>query len=134
MVVGEFRPGRLHNNFDSSIPEGASGTGRTTFVNTLCESDVLAHKVIENPQEAHIEVGIKIKPANVGQWFLNCVVQAFIPDLSEYSLQSLRRMVFESRLPSLIPRGSETTLTTNMRPSFSDNTNSLLKILSVSRK
>jgi len=44
---------------------GASGTGRTTFVNTLCESDVLAHKVIESPEEAHIEVGIKIKPANV---------------------------------------------------------------------
>jgi len=44
---------------------GASGTGRTTFVNTLCESDVLQHKVIESPEEAHIEAGIKIKPANV---------------------------------------------------------------------
>ena len=45
---------------------GASGTGRTTFVNTLCESEVLAHKVADNPDTAHIEEGIRIKPANVG--------------------------------------------------------------------
>jgi len=44
---------------------GASGTGRTTFVNTLCESEVLAHKVSDNPGTAHIEEGIRIKPANV---------------------------------------------------------------------
>ncbi|KIL70631.1 hypothetical protein M378DRAFT_6583 [Amanita muscaria Koide BX008] len=44
---------------------GASGTGRTTFVNTLCESEVLAHKVCDDPETAHIEEGIKIKPANV---------------------------------------------------------------------
>jgi len=44
---------------------GASGTGRTTFVNTLCESDVLPHKVIARPEEAHVEEGIKIKPADV---------------------------------------------------------------------
>ena len=46
---------------------GASGTGRTTFVNTLCESEVLAHKISDNPETAHIEEGIKIKPINVGQ-------------------------------------------------------------------
>lgn len=45
---------------------GASGTGRTTFVNTLCESEVLAHKVSDNPETAHVEEGIRIKPANVG--------------------------------------------------------------------
>lgn len=45
---------------------GASGTGRTTFVNTLCESEVLVHKVSDNPDTAHIEEGIRIKPANVG--------------------------------------------------------------------
>ncbi|TEB32994.1 septin [Coprinellus micaceus] len=44
---------------------GAAGTGRTTFVNTLCESDVLRHKVIEDPETAHVETGIKIKPANI---------------------------------------------------------------------
>lgn len=44
---------------------GASGTGRTTFVNTLCESDVLSHKVSDNPSEAHAEEGIKIKGHNV---------------------------------------------------------------------
>lgn len=45
---------------------GASGTGRTTFVNTLCESEVLAHKVSDNAETAHIEEGIRIKPVNVG--------------------------------------------------------------------
>ncbi|KAK7064444.1 Septin spn3 [Favolaschia claudopus] len=44
---------------------GASGTGRTTFVNTLCESEVLAHKVSDEPESAHIEAGIKIKPVHV---------------------------------------------------------------------
>ncbi|CAA7261790.1 unnamed protein product [Cyclocybe aegerita] len=44
---------------------GASGTGRTTFVNTLCEADVLQHKEIESPESVHLEQGIKIKPANV---------------------------------------------------------------------
>lgn len=46
---------------------GASGTGRTTFVNTLCESEVLAHKVSDNPENAHVEEGIRIKPVNVGE-------------------------------------------------------------------
>lgn len=44
---------------------GASGTGRTTFVNTLCESDVLAHKICDSPETAHLEEGIKIRPVNV---------------------------------------------------------------------
>jgi len=45
---------------------GASGTGRTTFVNTLCESEVLSHKISDSPETAHVEEGIRIKPANVG--------------------------------------------------------------------
>jgi cell division control protein 11 len=44
---------------------GASGTGRTTFVNTLCESEVLTHKITDNPESAHVEEGIRIKPVNV---------------------------------------------------------------------
>ena len=52
--------------YDGVWRTGASGTGRTTFVNTLCESEVLAHKVSDNPDMAHIEEGIKIKPVNVG--------------------------------------------------------------------
>lgn len=46
---------------------GASGTGRTTFVNTLCESEVLAHKISDEPETAHVEEGIRIKPVNVGE-------------------------------------------------------------------
>ncbi|KAI8388037.1 Septin-domain-containing protein [Radiomyces spectabilis] len=44
---------------------GASGTGRTTFVNTLCDSNVLAKKACHNPEEAHNEEGITIKPISV---------------------------------------------------------------------
>ncbi|KAI0001776.1 GTP binding protein [Russula vinacea] len=44
---------------------GASGTGRTTFVNTLCESEVLSHKISDSPETAHVEEGIRIKPLNV---------------------------------------------------------------------
>ncbi|SCZ89117.1 BZ3500_MvSof-1268-A1-R1_Chr1-1g00968 [Microbotryum saponariae] len=44
---------------------GQSGTGRTTFVNTLCESAVLAHKEELSPELAHQEDGIRIKPFNV---------------------------------------------------------------------
>ncbi|BGP18562.1 Cell division control protein 11 [Rhodosporidiobolus nylandii] len=44
---------------------GQSGTGRTTFVNTLCESDVLMHKEPVAPERAHEEEGIKINPLNV---------------------------------------------------------------------
>ncbi|OBZ88045.1 Septin spn3 [Choanephora cucurbitarum] len=43
----------------------ASGTGRTTFVNTLCDADVLPKKVCDNPEEAHIEEGVAIKPVSV---------------------------------------------------------------------
>jgi putative ribosome biogenesis GTPase RsgA len=53
---------------DFSVFLGASGTGRTTFVNTLCESEVLAHKISDNPETAHAEEGIRIKPVNVGTW------------------------------------------------------------------
>jgi cell division control protein 11 len=35
-------------------------------VNTLCESEVLVHKVSDTPEMAHVEEGIKIKPVNVG--------------------------------------------------------------------
>jgi len=55
------------------INAGASGTGRTTFVNTLCESDVLQHKEPDAPEEAHVETGIRIKPANVGWCYLSFV-------------------------------------------------------------
>ncbi|KAF5355449.1 hypothetical protein D9758_006393 [Tetrapyrgos nigripes] len=44
---------------------GASGTGRTTFVNTLVESDVLQHKVSDDPQAAAVEENVKIKPVTI---------------------------------------------------------------------
>lgn len=35
-------------------------------MNTLCESEVLPHKVSDSPDSAHVEEGIRIKPVNVG--------------------------------------------------------------------
>ncbi|KAF2454126.1 septin [Lineolata rhizophorae] len=45
---------------------GASGTGRTTFVNTLCGKKVLQHKDSDDPTSAHVEEGVRIKPVTVG--------------------------------------------------------------------
>jgi cell division control protein 11 len=45
---------------------GASGTGRTTFVNTLCGKQVLEHKESDDPTAAHVEEGVKIQPITVG--------------------------------------------------------------------
>lgn len=45
---------------------GASGTGRTTFVNTLCGKKVLQNKDSDDPNTAHIEEGVKIQPVTVG--------------------------------------------------------------------
>lgn len=50
-----------------SLNIGASGTGRTTFVNTLCGSEVLSKKLCDKPDEAHVEEGIRIKPVTVGK-------------------------------------------------------------------
>ncbi|EPS37898.1 hypothetical protein H072_8513 [Dactylellina haptotyla CBS 200.50] len=44
---------------------GASGTGRTTFVNTLCGQSVLSSKECDDPSSAHVEEGVRIKPVTV---------------------------------------------------------------------
>ncbi|KAJ5381637.1 uncharacterized protein N7496_004065 [Penicillium cataractarum] len=44
---------------------GASGTGRTTFVNTLCGKKVLEGKEADDAEHAHIEEGVRIKPVTV---------------------------------------------------------------------
>lgn len=51
---------------------GASGTGRTTFVNTLCGKRVLQGKDADDPEGAHIEEGVRIKPITVGQSANKC--------------------------------------------------------------
>jgi septin family protein len=70
MVVGQLFLGVLEIYTmlrNGSRLLGASGSGRTTFVNTLCGAEVLAHRDSDNPDTAHVEQGIKIKPINVGQ-------------------------------------------------------------------
>jgi len=44
---------------------GASGTGRTTFVNTLCGKKVLHAKEADDAANAHLEEGVRIKPVTV---------------------------------------------------------------------
>ncbi|KAJ5947418.1 hypothetical protein N7466_000433 [Penicillium verhagenii] len=44
---------------------GASGTGRTTFVNTLCGKQVLEGKDADDAENAHLEEGVRIKPVTV---------------------------------------------------------------------
>jgi cell division control protein 11 len=39
-------------------------------VNTLCESEVLAHKIIDGPETANIEAVLSIKPVNIGEFVL----------------------------------------------------------------
>lgn len=119
MVVGLCTPlffqGRLLNGLCAVTCfalAGASGTGRTTFVNTLCESEVLAHKISDNPETAHVEDGIKIKPANVGAWLWS---QVYSCVLSSNMLQNWRRTASALPLPLWIRRASVTTLTTSSR-------------------
>src|ERR1700761_8967848 len=66
MVVGASPA----DNFDSQRTHsllGAAGNGRTTFVNTLCESEVLQHKMLPSPEDSHEEEKIRIKPISVGE-------------------------------------------------------------------
>ena len=58
-----MRPARL--NLTRWLP---APTGKTTFVNTLCESEIIGHKISDKPDTAHIEEGIRIKPVNVGEY------------------------------------------------------------------
>ncbi|CEI70786.1 Septin spn3 [Fusarium venenatum] len=44
---------------------GASGTGRTTFVNMLCGDSVLAHRDLDTESDTQAEQGLKIKPTTV---------------------------------------------------------------------
>lgn len=41
--------------------------GRTTFVNTLCGKQVLEGKDADDPEHAHEEEGVRIKPVTVGE-------------------------------------------------------------------
>ncbi|KAI9280658.1 Septin-domain-containing protein [Sporodiniella umbellata] len=44
---------------------GASGTGRTTFVNTLCDESILTKKEANDSENLHNEKGIDIRPVSV---------------------------------------------------------------------
>lgn len=62
----QIRPGVQQRHLaDTDHLAPIPATGKTTFINTLCESEVIGHKVSDNPETAHIEEGIRIKPVNV---------------------------------------------------------------------
>lgn len=44
---------------------GASGTGKTTFINTLCEAVVMPNRVPHNPEKAAEEKTVTIKPTAI---------------------------------------------------------------------
>ena len=76
-------------------------------MNTLCESEVLPHKVSDNPDMAHIEEGIKIKPVNIGL-FLRI-------------FQSRSRHVLLTPVAELEEDGVRIALTIVDTPGFGDN-------------
>jgi hypothetical protein len=88
---------------------GASGTGRTTFVNTLCGKKVLEHKESDDPTVAHVEEGVKIQPIQVGTW-PNGVQRPQWAAADKF--QNSTRKAPASRSPSLTRRGSVTRSTT----------------------
>ena len=72
-VCANFIAISLHaNKFHALQKKGNADTlystiGRTTFVNTLCSKGVLTHKDSDDPTDAHVEEGVKIKPITVGK-------------------------------------------------------------------
>ncbi|RDB25507.1 Septin spn3 [Hypsizygus marmoreus] len=64
-IVGRRRGSKVKGIQFTVMVVGTSGTGRTTFVNTLCESEVLAHRIIDSPETANAEETVKIKPVNI---------------------------------------------------------------------
>jgi hypothetical protein len=49
------------------FPDRQRYLGRTTFVNTLCGKQVLEGKDADDPEHAHEEEGVRIKPVTVGK-------------------------------------------------------------------
>ncbi|KAG6829701.1 hypothetical protein H0H87_010503 [Tephrocybe sp. NHM501043] len=64
-IAGRRRGSKIKGIQFTLMVVGMSGTGRTTFVNTLCEQEVLPHKVISSPELANMEEVVSIKPVNV---------------------------------------------------------------------
>lgn len=60
-------PIRVYNPWSHDTDANYWFLGRTTFVNTLCGKDVLVHKDSDDPTDAHVEEGVKIKPITVGK-------------------------------------------------------------------
>lgn len=81
-------------------------------MNTLCESEVLQHKVCDSPETAHVEEGIKIKPVNVGEW--RDVFRIFVSALTS-GAQNWKRMASELLSLLLIPPDLERTLIMSLR-------------------
>ena len=45
---------------------GASGAGKTTFVNTLCGQRVIPTRDYPDPSQAHMEEPMSLKPYTIG--------------------------------------------------------------------
>lgn len=72
-VYIEIGPPYLSNWHKTDLFLAFPNTGRTTFVNTLCQQQVLEPKDADDAANAHIEEGVRIKPVTVGKLVLVCV-------------------------------------------------------------
>ncbi|KAK2879943.1 hypothetical protein FQN49_000731 [Arthroderma sp. PD_2] len=88
---------------------GASGTGRTTFVNTLCGKQVLQGKDADDAGSAHLEEGVRIKPVTVGM------------HISTYAGQD--NILTEATELELDEEGTRISLTIVDTPGFGDQIN-----------
>jgi hypothetical protein len=57
--VAQVREGSCLRHYTDKLP------GKTTFVNTLCEQNVIEHKDADNAQTANVELGLQIQPVNL---------------------------------------------------------------------
>lgn len=65
---------------------GSGGSGKSTFINTLCQQQVLSTadmmKSIPIPTHAHNDPGLSIVPITVGEFFCTCYTLLFYLVLS----------------------------------------------------
>ena len=57
--MAQVREGSCLRHYTDKLP------GKTTFVNTLCEQNVIEHKDADNAQTANVELGLQIQPVNL---------------------------------------------------------------------
>lgn len=108
------------SNHSLLLIAGASGLGRTTFINTLCDADVVPKRECDEPEMAHIEEGIKIKPYTVGMLSQSLVVLVIILQRRGANSWGCILYFIAFSLPELDEDGVKISLTVVDTPGFGD--------------